>query len=496
MVHEITLPALVVLVGPSGSGKTTWAEQRFSARSIVSSDELRGRVGVSEFDQQASGDAFAVLEAIVAARLRRKLTTVVDTLGLEPESRRRWVAMARDAGLPAVAVHFDTPAAECRARNKRRTRPVPAKVLTGQIERYAEQAPALAADGFDGVLVASDSIRPVTRTTAGAAAAAEAQRSDPVRLAFGLQVSSFEFDGHPGTTPDRLREIAVAAEEAGFTSLWVMDHFIQIPQVGREWNDMLEAYTTLAYLAGVTSTIRLGTLVTGIGYRNPALLGKMVATLDVLSGGRMNCGLGAGWFERETVAYGWEMEPAGRRLDRLEDTLQMLPLLWGPGAPSFEGKVFSVAEAICYPRPLQEHIPILVGGSGEKRTLRLVAEYADAANLFGDADRVRAKLEVLDRHCADVGRDRSEIDITHLAPALVAIDEDDLAGRVAAATGATRTPEDATSTLNAATIGDHIGRYRLLADAGVTTAIVVLPDLDAVGAEAVTRFAPIIDAFR
>jgi F420-dependent oxidoreductase-like protein len=496
MAHEITLPALIVVVGPSGSGKTTWAQQRFSVRSIVSSDELRGRVGVSDFDQQAGGDAFAVLEAIVAARLRRKLTTVVDTLGLDPESRRRWVAMAHDAGLPAVAVHFDTPPAECRTRNKQRTRPVPAKVLTGQIERYAEQAPTLADDGFDDVLVASTPIRPVTTTTAGAAAAAESQSSDPVRLSFGLQVSSFDFDEHPHSTRDRIREIGEAAEEAGFTSLWVMDHFIQIPQVGREWNDMLEAYTTLAYLAGVTSSIRLGTLVTGIGYRNPALLGKMLATLDVLSGGRMNCGLGAGWFERETLAYGWEMEPAGRRLDRLEDTLQMLPLLWGPGSPSFEGKVFSVPEAICYPRPIQEHIPILVGGSGEKRTLRLVAEYADAANLFGDPDRVRAKLDVLDRHCEAVGRDRSEIDITHLAPALVADDADDLAGRVAAATGASRTPAEATSALNAATIEDHIGRYRLLADAGVTTAIVAMPNLDTEGAEAVARLAPIIETFR
>ena len=143
-----------------------------------------------------------------------------------------------------------------------------------------------------------------------------------------------------------------------------MDHFIQIPQVGREWNDMLEGYTTLAYLAGVTSTIKLGTLVTGIGYRNPALLGKMIATLDVLSSGRAICGLGAGWFERETVGYGWEFEPTGRRFDRLEDTLQMLPLLWGPGSPSFEGKVFNVdVKYIEIEADVNDPNSVLVGGS-------------------------------------------------------------------------------------------------------------------------------------
>ena len=138
MAHEITLPALVVLVGPSGAGKTTWARKRFVERSIVSSDELRGRVGLHDYDQKASSDAFEVLEGIVEARLRRRLTTVVDTLGLDPASRRRWIEMAHLAGLPAVAVHFDTPAGECRSRNKQRARPVPARVLTKQIQRYAD----------------------------------------------------------------------------------------------------------------------------------------------------------------------------------------------------------------------------------------------------------------------------------------------------------------------------------------------------------------------
>ena len=150
-------------------------------------------------------------------------------------------------------------------------------------------------------------------------------------------------------------------------------------------------------------------------FRNVAHLGKIVATLDVLSGGRAVCGLGAGWFEAEHAAYGIPFPPARERLDLLEDALRLLPLLWGKGAPAFEGRRISVPEALCYPRPLQEHVPILVGGSGQRRTLRLVAQYADACNLQGEPDAVRAALAVLHRHCADVGRDPAEIEVTHLS---------------------------------------------------------------------------------
>ena len=236
-------------------------------------------------------------------------------------------------------------------------------------------------------------------------------------LEFGLQVSRFGFPDHPASTAAALADVARAAEEAGFTSIWVMDHFLQIPQIGREWEDMLESYTTLGYLAGVTERIRLGTLVTGISYRNIAHLGKILATLDVLSGGRAMCGLGAAWFEREHKLYGWDFPPLAERFDRLEDALELLPLLWGPGSPRFEGRTLTVSEAVCYPRPLQERIPIMVGGSGEKRTLRLVARHADACNLVGDVDRVRHKLAVLREHCAAEERDPAEIEVTHLAPA-------------------------------------------------------------------------------
>jgi F420-dependent oxidoreductase-like protein len=255
-----------------------------------------------------------------------------------------------------------------------------------------------------------------------------------------------------------------------------MDHFVQIPQIGREWEDMLESHTTLAYLAAVTSSIRLGTLVTGITYRNIAHVAKNIATLDVLSGGRALCGLGAAWFEREHRLYGWEFPSLSERFARLEDALELLPLMWGPGAPAFEGRTISIKEATCYPRPLQERIPILVGGSGERRTLRLVARHADACNLFGDPDRVRHKLAVLREHCATEQRDPATITVTHFAPARVV------------STAARREGE------GAATVAEHIGRYRELAEAGVQTAIVGLSDAE--GPASVARFADVIAAFR
>src|ERR687895_706939 len=306
--------------------------------------------------------------------------------------------------------------------------------------------------------------------------AAERQKEDPMTLEFGLQVPRFDFPGHPASTAEALADVARAAEDAGFTSLWVMDHFLQIPQIGREWEDMLESYTTLGYLAGVTERIRLGTLVTGITYRNIAHVAKIVATLDVVSGGRAWCGIGAAWFEREHRLYGWEFPTLGERFDRLEDALELLPLLWGPGSPRFEGRTLTVSEAICYPRPLQERVPIMVGGSGEKRTLRLVARHNDACNLGGDADRVRHKLAVLREHCAAEGRDPAAIEITHLASARVVASADAREGQ------------------GAATVEEHLGRYRELAEAGVQTAIVGLSDAD--GAESVRRFSEVIAAFR
>jgi alkanesulfonate monooxygenase SsuD/methylene tetrahydromethanopterin reductase-like flavin-dependent oxidoreductase (luciferase family) len=253
---------------------------------------------------------------------------------------------------------------------------------------------------------------------------------------------------------------------------------------------MLESYTTLGWLAARTRTARLGTLVTGITYRNVGHLAKLVATLDVLSGGRAICGVGAAWYEREHVAYGWPFPDRAGRLGLLEDALQALPLFWGPGAPSFKGRMINVDQAMGYPRPLQEHVPILIGGSGEQRTLRLVARFGDACNLMGGADRVRHKLNVLAGHCRDVERPLADIEVTHLSTAAVAADVGEAAERLRPRS---ESPEAFVRRVKLATAEDHVGRYRELAEAGVQTAIVALGDLGDKGA--VERFAPVIDAF-
>jgi F420-dependent oxidoreductase-like protein len=447
-------------VGATAAGKTQWASEWFEPDQIVSSDRLRAMVGLGERDQRASRDAFELLDLIVEKRVRRGLTTVVDTTGLEAKRRDAWRALAERHGVPAYAVVFDPPANVVRKRNRERGTPVPSKVVTAQLRDVPAVAERLPDEGFAGVR-GPGPVALVAPSLLTAVDSARRQSDDPMTLEFGLQIPRFDFPGHPGTTRAALADVARAAEEAGFTNLWVMDHFLQIPQVGREWEDMLDSYTTLGYLAGVTERVRLGTLVTGITYRNIAHLAKMVATLDVVSGGRAMCGLGAAWFEREHRLYGWEFPPVRERLDRLEDALQLLPLMWGPGSPRFEGKTITVEEAICYPRPLQERLPILVGGSGERRTLKLVARHADACNFFGDVASVRRKLAVLHEHCATEGRDPAAINVTHLGHA------------------------------PAASVAEHIGRFRELAEAGVQTAIVSVSD-----AESVAGFREVIEGFR
>ena len=167
-----------------------------------------------------------------------------------------------------------------------------------------------------------------------------------------------------------------------------MDHFRQIPMFGPAWSDMPESFTTLAFLAGVTERVRLGPLVAGIGHRRVTHLAQIVATLDVLSAGRAACGLGVGWFDAEQRALGWSVPPRAERYALLEDALELLPIMWGKGTPRYEGRVLRVPETMCYPRPLQERVPILVGGNGERRTLRLAALHADACNIIGERDVV------------------------------------------------------------------------------------------------------------
>jgi F420-dependent oxidoreductase-like protein len=498
--------SLVVLIGASASGKSSWAAEHFDADQVVSSDRLRAVVGTGEHDLAASADAFDLLDRIVAARVRRRLTTVIDTLGLDADRRQGYRELAARHGVPCVAVAFDTPPAQCRSRNAARAHRVPTPVLSGQLASYAQLRSVLDVEGFDQVL-AAEPVRVVAPVIATAArrpddAGGGGSRGGPEAgpapsgqrpLRFGLHLSSFEVPGGPAELGPRLLDVAAAAEAVGFDSLWVMDHWRQIPQLGRPWDSMPEASVTLATLAAATRTARLGCLVHGITYRNPAALGRIVATLDVLSGGRAWCGLGAGWFETEHRAYGWPFPPAAERLDLLEDALRLLPLLWGPGAPAFTGRRISVPEAMCYPRPLAGRVPILVGGGGERRTLRLVARYADACNLTGDPDTVRHKIEVLHRHCADVGRDPAQVRVTHLSGALVARDPAALAAELARrrpARGASRW----SARVTAGTVEDHILAIQALRAAGVDDVIVSLEGVW--DSDAVTVFGQVIAAAR
>ncbi len=469
-------PCLVVLVGPSGSGKSHWAGANFPPGQVVSADRLRALVGEGEHDQRAGTDAFAVLDLVLDRRLKRKLLTVVDTLGMDQARRRGYVALARRRHVPVYAITFDAPAAECRARNATRDRPVPAKVLTAQLKQWPSVLDAIGEDGFDAVYPAA----PVTIVNPELVTAPDfsrRQQEEPLPLDFGLHVTNFTWPGGPSELGARLAAIARAAEEAGFAYLSVMDHFFQIPQIGRRWDEMLDSWTTLGFIAGNTTKLKLLTLVTGVTYRNLAHLGKIAATLDVLSGGRAVCGIGAAWNEDEHHAYGWRFPPVKERYGLLEDALQLLPLMWGPGSPSFEGKVITVPEAMCYPRPLQERIPIMIGGSGEQKTLRLVAKYADACNLFGNVETVRHKLGVLREHCAAVDRNPADIRVTQLSGVFVGNEP----------------PPTMPSMVVVGSVDEHIGRYRELAEAGVQTAFVRLADLG--GTEPVERFGEVIRAF-
>ena len=490
---ELPSPCAVVLVGPSASGKSTWAAGHFAADAIVSSDRLRALVGAGEHDLAASEDAFALLEQVVRQRLGRGLTTVVDTLGLDTARRRQWVTAASLAGIPCVAVTFDVSAQECRARNRQRASPVPAQVLAAQFRAWRQVRDLLPQEGFQSVIDAAP-VRVVPADFASASESARRQHQEPVGLRFGLHLGAFNFAGGAPAARGALRQVAALAEAAGFDGIYVMDHFRQIPQVGRPWEDFLESYTTLAYLAACTERARLGTLVTGVTYRNVAHLGKIIATLDVLSGGRAVCGLGLAWHAEEHAAYGWEFPPTAERYALLEDALRLLPLMWGPGSPSYQGRRTNVAEAMCYPRPLQAHVPVIVGGGGERRTLRLAARYADAANVFGDLAAVVHKANVLRAHCEKEGRDPLAVELTHLSSVLVGADDAHV-GELVQKLGARRGDgARRAAAFRAGTVTDHVGRFRELVDAGVREVMVRLPDpLDEPALEQMAR---VIAAFR
>jgi F420-dependent oxidoreductase-like protein len=235
-------------------------------------------------------------------------------------------------------------------------------------------------------------------------------------MRLGIHFVNFSLPGAPDALASTLAATARAADGAGCSTFTLMDHWFQMEQFADARDPMLEGYTSLGYLAGLTQRVNLGLLVTGVTYRRPGLLAKIVTTLDVLSGGRARLGIGAAWYEREHKGLGVDFPPVGERFERLEETLQICLQMWSDDDGPYVGKHFQLAETVCSPRPIQQpRPPILVGGSGERKTLRLVARYADACNLFApDPAVVTHKLEVLARHCDTEGRDPDSIDKTIL----------------------------------------------------------------------------------
>ncbi len=483
-------PALVVLVGPSGSGKSVWAAERYRPHEVVSSDRLRALVGSGEHDLDASADAFALLDQIVAARLRRGLTAVVDTLGLDPERRRGYLELARSSGMPAVAVLVGTDPDECRRRNRARDVPVPATALDGQLRRMRAAVAEIPGEGWDLVTTAARA-EPEVSHSPGARAAAGKQRRRPVRMGLVLQLSRFPWDEDPAGPAHWLAAVARAAAEAGLQGIALMDHLIQIPQVGRAWEPIPEPWVTLGMLAGLEPGLRLGTLVTPVTFRAPGILAKTAATLDALSGGRSFCGIGAGWWAREHAGFGLPFPAARARVDNLESAIETLRALWQPGTREYRGERVWLPETTCYPRPVSA-IPIIVGGSGEKRTLAIAARLGDGCNLPSDLDTLDRKLAIFRQHCVAAGRDPAQPEVTVLDVPVIGRDREDAASIVEKLRGRTTAAAFARSH-HAGTADDHLGRYRLLADRGVRTVFVSLPDLTR--PEDVLRLAPLAAAF-
>jgi alkanesulfonate monooxygenase SsuD/methylene tetrahydromethanopterin reductase-like flavin-dependent oxidoreductase (luciferase family)/predicted kinase len=483
-------PALVVLVGPSGSGKSVWAAEHYGPHEVVSSDRLRAVVGSGEHDLEASDDAFALLDQIVAARLRRGLTAVVDTLGLDPARRRSYLTLARNSGMPAVAVLLDTDPAECRRRNRARDQGVPAAALDGQLRRMRTAMAEIGGEGWDLVTTGAQA-QPEASHSPGARKAASEQRERPVQMGLVLQLSRFGWDEDPAGPAHWLAAVAHAAAGAGLQGIALMDHLIQIPQVGRAWEPIPEPWVTLGMLAGLEAGLRLGTLVTPVTFRAPGILAKTVATLDALSGGRAFCGIGAGWWEREHAGFGLPFPPAGARLDQLEAAIETLRALWQPGTKEYRGERVWLPETTCYPRPASR-IPIIVGGSGEKRTLAIAARLGDGCNLPSDIGTLDRKLAIFREHCVAAGRDPAKAEVTVLDIPVIGRDREDAASIVEKLRG--RTPAAVFARRHhAGTAEDHIGRYRLLAERGVRTVFVALPDL--AWPEDVLRLSPIAAAF-
>lgn len=302
-------------------------------------------------------------------------------------------------------------------------------------------------------------------------------------MRIGLQVNNFTWPGSPESIGPTMGRIARDADQAGFASLWVMDHFFQIGFNGPPELEMLEGYTALAFAAGQTQQIKLGTLVTGVTYRHPGILLKTVTTLDVLSGGRAYLGIGAAWFEDEHRGLGVPYPPLKERFERLEETLQIAQQMWRGDEQPYQGAHYQLARPLNSPNALSKpHPPIMIGGGGEQKTLKLVAKYGDACNLFGRIghDELRRKLDILREHCEAEGRPYGEIEKTTLDH--IRISRDGANG--------TQTPAQV------------IEQFHALAELGIDHGIISLPNvyeegsLDLLATEVIPEIARIVPAGR
>jgi F420-dependent oxidoreductase-like protein len=313
-------------------------------------------------------------------------------------------------------------------------------------------------------------------------------------LKFGFQHPNFTYDGEGQAIVDSLRRLVIRGESLGFDSFWVMDHFHQIPNVGEPQEPMLEGWTTQAVVSGFTSKIKLGTLVTGNTYRHPSVLAKIGATLDVLSKGRLFMGIGAAWNDAEASAYGIPFPNLKERMRRLEEAVQVIKAMWTEDRANFEGRFYQIKNAYCNPKPIQKpHPPIMIGGSGERETLKIVAKYADACNIFGSVDTVKRKVEILRDHCKAVGRDYDSVLKTRLGR--VMIDKDKVAVQARVAKAMKDVPEEMVREFLISGTPEEVNRQvKSFRDAGIEYFIVNLEPrneleaLELFGREIVQKF--------
>ena len=343
-------------------------------------------------------------------------------------------------------------------------------MLAGQLRRIPEVGAELEREGWDVRVVSADEALPMA-ARAPQAVPATRDADDGPRVM--LQIGRFPWGEDP---LGWLRGITLAAAAEGFAGVALMDHLIQIPQVGRAWDSIPEPWVTLGALAALGTELELGTLCTPATFRAPGIIAKAAATLDVLTGGRAFCGLGAGWWAREHDAFGLTFPATTRRLDDLAVAAETLRALWAPGTKAYHGDRVTLPETTCYPRPVGR-LPLIVGGGGERRTLRIAAQWGDACNIRADLETVRHKTAVLRRHCDDIGRPHDEVQVTVLDVAVVGTSREDTWTRVERLRGRTRATDFA-ARHHASEVATHRERHLRLFDAGVQTLFLALPDLD------------------